>query len=321
MGLAPLACYLDRVLIVCWYDERGRRKVTVGTSDWPAADFEAHRAHVHAVAYRMLGSLAEADDAVQETWLRLTGSSTADVRDLRAWLTTVVSRVCLDMLRARRARREDPLDVHVPDPVVSRAVDDPEEHALLADSVGLALLVVLDTLSPSERLAFVLHDIFAVPFEQIGPIVDRSPAAAKQLASRARRRLRSTATPAVSDAARQREVADAFLAASRGEDFESLLAILDPAVVLRADAGSGPLGPSRLIRGAHAVAAQARRYAHLGRFARPVLVNGTPGFLVAPDGEPTALIGMAVRDGKITEIDILADPERLSRLDLAGLGG
>jgi RNA polymerase sigma factor (sigma-70 family) len=304
----------------------------VTTMDWLAAEFQAHRAHLRAVSYRMLGSLAEADDAVQETWLRLTstststststgtgtGTGTGDVRNLRAWLTTVVSRICLDMLRARTARRENPLDVHVPDPVVTSATDDPEQHALLADSVGLALLVVLDTLSPAERLAFVLHDVFAVPFDQIGSVLDRSPAAAKQLATRARHRLRAATAPAA-DPARQREVAEAFLAASRGDDFEGLLAVLHPAVVLRADAGAGPLGPSRLVSGAPAVAAQAHRYARLARFARPVLVNGTPGYLVAPDGQPFAVIGITVRDDKITEIDILADPERLSQLDLAGL--
>jgi RNA polymerase sigma factor (sigma-70 family) len=290
----------------------------VNSMDWLAAEFQAHRPHLRAVSYRMLGSLAEADDAVQETWLRLSSADTGDVRNLRAWLTTVVSRVCLDMLRARTARREDSLDVHVPDPIVTPAAGDPEQHALLADSVGLALLVVLDTLSPAERLAFVLHDVFAVPFEQIGPVLDRSPAAAKQLASRARHRLRGATAPA-SDPVRQREVAEAFLAASRGDDFEGLLAVLDPAVVLRADAGAGPLGPSRLVQGAPEVVAQARRFAHLARFAHLVLVNGTPGFLVAPDGQPLALIGLAVRDGKITEIDILADPERLSRLDLTGL--
>ena len=286
---------------------------------WPTAEFQAHRAHLRGVAYRMLGSLTEADDAVQETWLRLTSADTDDVRNLRAWLTTVVSRVCLDMLRARTARREEPLDVHVPDPIVTPVEDDPEQHALLADSVGLALLVVLDTLSPAERLTFVLHDIFAVPFEQIGPILGRSPAAAKQLASRARHRLRGATAPATADPARQREVVDAFLAASRGDDFEGLLAVLDPAVVLRADAGTGPLGPSRLISGASEVAAQAHRFAHLAHFAHPVLVNGTPGFLVARSGQPLALIGIAIRDDKITEIDILADPERLSRLDLTGL--
>ncbi len=259
----------------------------MNTTDWPAAEFQAHRAHLRSVAYRMLGSLTEADDAVQETWLRLTSTDAGDVRNLRAWLTTVTSRVCLDMLRARTARREDPLDVHVPDPVVTPVHDDPEEHALLADSVGLALLVVLDTLSPAERLAFVLHDIFAVPFDQIGPILGRSPAAAKQLASRARHRLRGANTPAVADPARQREVVDAFLAASRGDDFEGLLAVLDPAVVLRADAGAGPLGPSRLVNGAADVAAQAHHFAPLARFAHPVLVNGTPGFLVARAAGPS----------------------------------
>jgi RNA polymerase sigma factor (sigma-70 family) len=292
----------------------------VNTTDWLAAEFQANRAHLRAVSYRMLGSLAEADDAVQETWLRLTSADTADVRNLRAWLTTVVSRVCLDMLRARTARRENPLDVHVPDPVVAPASDDPEQHALLADSVGLALLVVLDTLSPSERLAFVLHDVFAVPFEQIGPVLDRSPAAAKQLASRARRRLRGAEAPAASDVARQRELAEAFLAAAGGDNFDRLLAVLDPDVVLRADTGTGsPFGPSKLIRGAREVAAEASQFTSLARLAQLVLVNGTPGYLVARNGQPLAVIGLAVRDGKVSEIDILADPERLSQLDLTGL--
>ena len=309
--------------------------MTVETTDWPAADFEAHRAHLRSVAYRMLGSLNEAEDAVQESWLRLSRADTGDVRDLRAWLTTVVSRVCLDMLRSRATRREDPLDVHVPDPVVTRVDDDPAEHALLADSVGMALLVVLDTLPPAERLAFVLHDVFAVPFEQIGPILDRTPAAAKQLASRARRRLRTApahqgatsadggSAPASSsgnaDLARQWTVVDAFLAASREGDFEGLLAVLDPDVVLRADAGAGPFGPSVLIRGAREVMAQAQRFASLGRFARPVLVNGAPGFLVVRDGESLALLAATVQNDKITEMDILADPVRLRQLDLAGL--
>jgi RNA polymerase sigma-70 factor (ECF subfamily) len=307
----------------------------VETTDWPGADFEAHRAHLRSVAYRMLGSLNEADDAVQESWLRLSRADTGDVRDLRAWLTTVVSRVCLDMLRSRTTRREDSLDAHVPDPIVTRVDDDPAEHAILADSVGIALLVVLDTLPPAERLAFVLHDVFAVPFEQIGPILDRSPAAAKQLASRARRRLRTapahpvatsadagpTAAPPTgsADLARQWTVVDAFLAASQQGDFEGLLAILDPDVVLRADAGAGPFGPSELVRGATAVIAQAQRFAPLGRFARPVLVNGGPGFIVVRDGEPLAVMALTVQDDKITEMDVLADPVRLSRLDLAGL--
>ena len=326
--------------------------MTVNESDWPAADFEAHgfeehRAHLRSVAYRMLGSLTEAEDAVQEAWLRLNRSGAGDVRDLRAWLTTVVSRVCLDILRSRASRREDSLDadVHLPDPIVTRVDDDPAEQAILADSVGIALLVVLDTLSPGERLAFVLHDVFAVPFEQIGPILDRSPAAAKQLASRARQRLRtapvrSTAghaadqageapagsqgeagpTPeATADLGRQWAVVDAFLAASREGDFTRLLAILDPDVVLRADAGTGPFGPSTLVRGAREVLAQAQRFAPLGRFARPVLVNGGPGFLVARDGEPIAVMAVTVRNGKIAEMDVLADPDRLARLDLTAV--
>jgi RNA polymerase sigma-70 factor (ECF subfamily) len=308
----------------------------VDTANWPAPDygahgFEEHRAHLRAVAYRMLGSLNEAEDAVQEAWLRLSRADTGDVRDLRAWLTTVVSRVCLDMLRSRSSRREDSLDVHLPDPIVTRVDDDPAEHAILADSVGIALLVVLDTLPPAERLAFVLHDVFAVPFEQIGPILDRSPAAAKQLASRARHRLRAAPPPGAAsaddapdaagpaDLARQWTVVDAFLAASREGDFEGLLAILDPGIVLRADAGTGPLGPSVLVRGAREVMAQARQFAPLARFARPVLVNGGPGFLVARDGEPIALLAATVAGGKITELDILADPVRLRQLDLIRL--
>jgi RNA polymerase sigma factor (sigma-70 family) len=309
--------------------------VTVDRTEPPAADFEANRAHLRSVAYRMLGSLNEADDAVQEAWLRLSRADTGDVRDLRAWLTTVVSRVCLDMLRSRATRREDSLDVHMPDPIVTRVDDDPAEQAVLADSVGIALLVVLDTLPPAERLAFVLHDVFAVPFEQIGPILDRTPAAAKQLASRARQRLRaapahpaatsadgdlaSVPPPGGADLARQWTVVDAFLAASREGDFEGLLAILDPDIVLRADAGQGPLGPSVLIRGPRAVMAQAQRFASLGRFARRVLVNGAPGFLVVKDGEALAVIATTVRNGKIAEMDILSDPVRLRELDLVGL--
>jgi RNA polymerase sigma factor (sigma-70 family) len=288
----------------------------VDSTDWSAAQFEAHRPQLRAVAYRMLGSLSEADDAVQESWLRLSRSGAEDIVNLRAWLTTVVSRVCLDMLRARTARREDPLDVHVPDPVVTEASDDPEEHALLADSVGLALLVVLDTLSPAERLAFVLHDIFAVPFDQIGAILDRSPAAAKQLASRARQRLRGATPTTATDPSRQREIVDAFQAAAGEGDLAGLLSVLAPDVVLRADAGASPLAPSRLIRGAEEVAAQAIQFAALARFAHPVLVNGTPGFLVAPHGQPFALIGLTTHNDKITEIDILADPDRLNRLNL-----
>jgi RNA polymerase sigma-70 factor (ECF subfamily) len=306
----------------------------VNTGDWPAADFEAQRVHLRAVAYRMLGSLNEADDAVQEAWLRLARADASDVRDMRAWLTTVVSRVCLDMLRSRASRREDALDVHVPDPIVTRPDDDPAEQAMLADSVGIALLVVLDTLSPAERLAFVLHDVFAVPFEQIGPILDRSPGAAKQLASRARQRLRTApshpgadlddAAPAEAgptDLARQWTVVNAFLAASREGDFERLLTILDPDIVLRADAGAGPLGPSVLVRGAREVIAQAQRFKSLGRFARPVLVNGAPGYMVVRDGQALAVLAVTVKDDKITEMDILADPERLARLNLTEVIG
>lgn len=319
----------------------------MNSTDWPAADFEAHRAHLRSVAYRMLGSLNEAEDAVQESWLRLSRADTGDVRDLRAWLTTVVSRVCLDMLRSRASRREDSLDVHLPDPIVTRVDDDPAEHALLADSVGIALLVVLDTLSPAERLAFVLHDVFAVPFEQIGPIIDRSPGAAKQLASRARQRLRAAPAPAGADSgdsapaeagtvptdtvpadtvpastgdlSRQWTIVNAFLAASREGDFEGLLAILDPDIVLRADAGEGPFGPSAVVSGAREVIAHAQRFAPLGRFARPVLVNGAPGFLVTRGGEALALLAVTVQDDKITEMDVLADPVRLRELDLVGL--
>jgi RNA polymerase sigma factor (sigma-70 family) len=335
-------CYVDPFRIVIGYDGRERRKVTVNSTNRPAADFEAHgfeqhRAHLRSVAYRMLGSLNEAEDAVQEAWLRLSRADTGDVRDLRAWLTTVVSRVCLDMLRSRASRREDPLDVHVPDPIVTRVDDDPAEHALLADSVGIALLVVLDTLSPAERLAFVLHDVFAVPFEQIGPILDRSPGAAKQLASRARQRLRAAPAQAGADSAdsapaaagtgsagtgdltRRWAVVNAFLAASREGDFEGLLAVLDPDIVLRADAGEGPFGPSVLVHGAREVIAHAQRFAPLGRFARPVLVNGAPGFLVARDGEALALLAVTVQDDKITEMNVLADPVRLRELDLVGL--
>jgi RNA polymerase sigma-70 factor (ECF subfamily) len=285
---------------------------------WATSEFEAHRNHLRAVAYRMLGSVSDADDAVQEAWLRLARSATDDVVNLRAWLTTVVARVCLDMLRSRTSRREEPLDVHLPDPIVTAVDDtDPEQAALLADSVGLALLVVLETLSPTERLAFVLHDIFAVPFEQIGTILDRSPAAAKQLASRARSRLRGADSATDIDRRRHREVVDAFLAASREGDFGGLLAVLDPDVILRADAGNGPLGPSQIIYGAEAVVRQALRYAQLAQFARPVLVNGLPGLVAIRDGRPLSLLSVDIRDDKIVEIDILADPERLSALAVA----
>jgi RNA polymerase sigma factor (sigma-70 family) len=281
------------------------------------ARFENHRRHLGAVAYRMLGSVSEADDAVQETWLRFARHDTSTVGNLGGWLTTVVSRVCLDMLRARAARREEPLDVHVPDPIVGPpATDDPEHQAVLAESVGLALLVVLDTLSPNERLAFVLHDLFGVPFAQIAPMIDRTPAAAKQLASRARHRVRANPPVSNVDPSQQREIVDAFLAAARDGDLGRLLALLDPDVVLRADAGDGPLGPSRLVRGAAAVGAQATRFGALARYARPVVVNGAPGFLAVADGRALSLLTVIVRDRRIVEIDVLADPDRLARLDL-----
>jgi RNA polymerase sigma-70 factor (ECF subfamily) len=281
--------------------------------------FEANRTHLRAVAYRMLGSVSEADDAVQEAWLRLSRrGDTEELQNLRAWLTTVVARISLDMLRSRRSRREEPLETHMPEPIVSREDGmDPEHEALLADSVGLALLVVLETLTPAERLSFVLHDMFAVPFDEIGPIVDRSPAAARQLASRARRRVRGTAPEPDVDLARQREVVDAFLAASRDGDFEALVALLDPDVVLRAD---GPDAP-RHLRGAPAVLSQARRYARLARFARPALVNGAAGVVVAPGGRPFAVMGITVAQGRIVEIDIFADPKRVRELDLTVLDG
>jgi RNA polymerase sigma-70 factor (ECF subfamily) len=288
--------------------------------DWLADGFEANRTHLRAVAYRMLGSVSEADDAVQESWLRLSRSETTDVENLRAWLTTVVARVCLDMLRSRKSRREEPLGPHVPEPIVSGEDGvDPEHEALLADSVGLALLVVLETLSPAERLAFVLHDMFAVPFDDIAPLVERTPAAARQLASRARRRVQGAAPVPDSDVARQRRLVDAFLAAARGGDFEALVAVLDPGVVLRVDRGAIPAGAAGEFRGASAVVEQVRNFARLARFARPALVNGAAGFVVAPRGRPVAVAGFTVAHGKIVEIDLLADPARLRELDLTVL--
>jgi RNA polymerase sigma factor (sigma-70 family) len=291
--------------------------------DLLADRFEANRTHIRAVAYRMLGSVSEADDAVQEAWLRLSGRADTDELDnLRAWLTTVVARVCLDMLRSRKSRREDPLDTHLPEPVVSRADGmNPEHEALLADSVGLALLVVLETLTPAERLAFVLHDMFAVPFDEIAPIVDRSPTAARQLASRARRRVRGAAPEPDPDLTRQREVVAAFLAASRDGDLEALVAVLDPDVVLRADRGGRRPDAVQTLRGARTVASQARRYAHLADSTRPALVNGAVGAVVAPGGRPFAVIGFTVARGRIAEIDILADPARVRELDLTVLEG
>jgi RNA polymerase sigma-70 factor (ECF subfamily) len=282
-----------------------------------AERFEGHRFRLRAVAYRMLGSLSEADDAVQEAWLRLSGTAAKDVDNLGGWLTTVVARVCLNMLRSRRSRPEVPLDPHLPDPVVSpEAGVEPEDEALLADSVGLALLVVLDALPPAERLAFVLHDMFAVPFDEIGPMVGRSPAAARQLASRARRRIRRAPTPE-RDPGRQRAVVDAFFAAARRGDFEALVAVLDPEIVLRSDHGALP--GSAVVRGARAVAAQALLFADPWRIVRPALVNGAAGVVITVDGKPVAVMGFTVEHDRIVAIDALADPERVGSLDLGFL--
>src|SRR5262252_9016935 len=286
--------------------------------DWLTERFEANRTHLRAVAYRMLGSVSDADDAVQETWLRLNRSDVSSVENLRGWLTTVTARVCLNMLRSRQVRREDSLGVHVPEPVISRdAGSDPELEALTADSVGLALLVILETLEPAERLAFVLHDMFAVPFEEIGPIVGRSAPAAKMLASRARRRVHGAAVPDA-DLARQREVVEAFFAAAREGDFAALVALLDPEAVVRVD-GAASAGLS-VVRGAAAVAGQVLAtggFARLARMAQPALVNGAAGVVLTAEGRPFGVVGFTVRRGKIAEIDIFGDPARLRRLDLA----
>ncbi len=281
-----------------------------------AAQFQEHRTRLRAVAYRMLGSLSEADDAVQEAWLRLSRSDADEIENLAGWLTTVVARVALNMLRSRHARREEPLGARVPEPIVDRADGlDPEHEALLADSVGLALLVVLDTLTPGERLAFVLHDMFAVPFDEIAAIIDRSPEATRQLASRARRRVGSAPAPDA-DVPAQREVVEAFLAAARDGDFEALVAVLDPEIVFRADLGGGI---SREVHGAAAVAGQARSYARLAPLARPVLINGTPGLMAVRDGMPLTLLAFTIRDGLVAELDLIADRTRLRQLDVAAL--
>ena len=292
-----------------------------------AEPFETHRRHLRAVAYRMLGSLPEAEDAVQEAWLRLSRTDTSGVENLRGWLTTVVARVCLDILRSRRSRREDPLDV--PGTVQSLAGgSDPEGEALLADSIGPALLVVLDTLAPVERLAFVLHDMFAVPFDDIAPIVGRSPAAARQLASRARRRVQGTAAAPDADRPRQREVVGAFLAASRDGDFDALVALLDPDVVLRADRVAVEASEARVARGAprlssevRGVAAVAETFKGRARAAQPALVGGVPGLAFAPGGRPWAVFAFTIAGGRIIAVDLIADPERLARLDVELLEG
>ena len=288
--------------------------------DWLADRFEQHRSRLRAVSYRMLGSLSEADDAVQEAWLRFSRADTSAVEDLGAWLTTVVARICLNSLRSRKTRREEPIDAHMPDPIVSPVnALGPEDEALLADSVGLALLIVLDTLAPAERLAFVLHDVFDVPFEQIASIIDRSEPATRQLASRARRRLRTTPAPEA-DLAEQWKLVDAFLAAARDGNFDRLLAVLDPDVVLRADGGATGLGGSRVVRGAHAVASGAATFNRLGYESRRALVNGAPGVVSFADDQPISVVGFTVAGGRIVEMNILSDPDRLRELDLAVVG-
>ncbi len=288
-----------------------------------AEQFEAHRRRLRAVAYRMLGSVPEADDAVQEAWLRISRADTSDVDNLGGWLTTVVARVCLNMLRARARRHEEFVDGRVPEPILDRADGmDPEHEALLGDSIGLALLVVLETLAPAERVAFVLHDVFALPFEEIAPVVGRSPTATRQLASRARRRVRGVAPEPDRDLQEQRAVVDAFIAAVRAGDFEGLLAVLDPDVVLRADGGDRWVGATREIRGAQTVARSALTITlRLAGFdVRHALVNGAAGIVSRDEhGQPFSVMGFTVRAGRIVEIDVFADPDRLRRLDLTVL--
>ena len=290
--------------------------------DWLAERFEANRSHLRGVAYRMLGSVTEADDAVQEAWIRLSRTDASQVDNLRAWLTTVVGRVCLNMLRSRKTRREASLETHVPDPILSpEAGLDPEQEALLGDLIGLALLVVLDSLTPAERVAFVLHDVFAVPFDDIAPIVGRTPAAARQLASRGRRRVHGAPVPDV-DLEGQWAVVDAFLAAAREGDFERLLAVLDPDVVVRSDGGIARPDLVSTVRGARAVAEQAMSFRRFADTATRVLVNGVPGGVAwAPDGSPFSVLALTVKGGRIIAIDVLADPERLRRLDLTMVAG
>jgi len=292
----------------------------VNDDQWLSDRFEEQRAHLRAVAYRMLGSLAEADDAVQEAWVRLQRSRTTDIDNLGGWLTTVVGRVCLNMLRSRRTRREDPVALRIPDPIVAREDGrDPEHEALLADSVGLALQVVLETLEPAERLAFVLHDMFAVPFDEIAPMVGRTPAAARQLASRARRRVQGSAPEPDVDVPHQRRVVDAFFAAARDGDFDALVAVLDPDVVLRSDGGTLRPAATGVVRGAAAVAGRALTFARLSPFVRPALINGVAGVVVVPRGEPFSVMAFTVRGGRIVAIEALSDPTRLRQLDLAVL--
>lgn len=281
-----------------------------------ARRFEESRDRLWAVAFRMLGASGEADEAVQEAWLRLARSDSEEVENLPSWLTTVVARICLDMLRARRARREEPLGPHVPDPIVSPIEGgDPAQEALIADSVGLAMLGVLETLSPEERVAFVLHDMFSVPFEQVADLLDRSPGVARKAASRARKRVEAEPTAPDVDLGRQREVVDAFFAASRAGDFDALVEVLHPEVVLRADGGEARPSANHVIRGAAEVASRAMTFARLAPFVQPVLVNGVAGVLVAPQGRPFSVMAFTVAGGKVVAIDALADPARLERLD------
>ena len=284
--------------------------------EWLTERFEQHRGHLRAVAYRMLGSVSESDDAVQEAWLRIRDQDPATVENMRAWLTTVVGRVCLNMLRSRAARHEE-LSVHVPDPVVAFEEEKgPEHEALLAESVGLAMLVVLDALTPAERLAFVLHDVFGVPFADIATALDRSEAAAQQLASRARRRLRESPEPD-RDLARQRRVVDAFFTASRDGDFDGLLEVLDPDVELRIDGGVLRADASLVLHGADAVSTHTATYSKLYPFVTPALVNGAAGVVVAPPGRVFSVMAFTVTNGQIAQIDVLLDPERLEQLDLS----
>jgi len=285
--------------------------------EWLAEQFEGHRGRLRGVAYRMLGSRSEADDAVQEAWLRLSRSDTGVVENLGGWLMTVVARVCLDMLRSRKSRREESLETHGPKLIMSRKDEhDPEHGVELSESVGLALLTVLETLAPAERVAFVLHDMFDLPFDEIGPIVGRSATAARQLASRARRRVRRGTTAPDADRRRQREVVEAFLAASRGGDFEALLAVLDPDVLVRADRSAVPAGAPIAVRGAPAVAKNALAFSARARFAQVALVNGMPGIVVAPNGRLRIVLAFTIRRGSIVEIDVVADRERLRQLNL-----
>jgi RNA polymerase sigma factor (sigma-70 family) len=296
---------------------------------WLSERFEQHRGHLRAVAYRMLGSLSDADDAVQDTWLRVSRSDSGQVENLGGWLTTIVARVCLNMLRGRDLRREQSVDFHVPDPLVTHPTGgvQPEEEAVLADSIGLALLVVLDTLAPAERLAFVLHDLFGLSFEEIAPMVERSPTAARQLASRARRRVRGAAPDAPgTDLTRQKVIVDAFFAAARDADFDALIRLLDPDVVLRIDAGAGLPVASMLLRGSEAVARQAGQglrslFVSPGMTLRPALINGAAGVVITAAERPITVIGFTIAQGKIVEIDAISDPQRLPTIAAAMLAG